>query len=467
MSRKSTGGNAVIQTIQQVTTNIVVLIVDKHFLHMIMDEVLLLLDLLNKRTDYNAICGTNDPYGPSLDTTKLTKKSQNYLSSLQATIMTIEENNTVPNAVITPSKVNTTKRKDAHSNYNIPPRFKRNNLQNLNNSDDSDFSSPERSNETKLKQRPILRTTIPPKGPIRIRHNHSQHQSPSYKEAVLVTNTELKTPNKFVTAKTAKTLMSTSNVINTQNTNQRQLTTTAPMPHLVPLTQPLPTAISTTSTLTPNTSATNLCNKYMNDKVGQLTRMFSSKYDTALTSLESKYQKKFDQLVSANNDKLSTIHSKIDKVQETCTHDIQEVRNECLNFHSQFKEQNIMLSSLKDLIVNRNQEESNKFKQPHMKKKREKKKKKDSKKKRRDKHYEIMHYEASDDNDISYTDSENMDEASNIIGDKDHVIDSPDQSLMTPNDSHSPNEYEHNRITGCPGDRCKHINDTTLGISKM
>ncbi len=104
MSRKSTSGNAIIQTIQQVTTNIVVLIVDKHFMNMIMDEVSILLDLLNKRTDYNAICGTSDPYGPSLDSTKLTKKSQNYLSSLQATIMTIEENNTTSNAVITPYK---------------------------------------------------------------------------------------------------------------------------------------------------------------------------------------------------------------------------------------------------------------------------------------------------------------------------------------------------------------------------
>jgi hypothetical protein len=121
------------------------------------------------------------------------------------------------------------------------------------------------------------------------------------------------------------------------------------MPHLVPLTQPPPTAISTTSTLTPNTSVTNLCNKYFNDKVGQLTQIFSSKYNTALLSMESEYKKKFEQLVSSNNNKLSTINIKIEKVQEACTQDIQEVWNECLNFHSQFKEQNIMLSLLKEI----------------------------------------------------------------------------------------------------------------------
>jgi hypothetical protein len=437
MSRKSTTGSAIIQTIQQATTNAVVLIVDKHFLNMIMDEVSILLDILNKRTDYNSICGTSDPYGPSLDSTKLTKKSQNYLSGLQATIMTIEENTTMPNVAITPSKGTNTKRKDVHSTYNIPPRFKRNNLQNLNNSDDSDFSSPERSNETKPKLRPPVSTPIKKTRPIRPQTTRPQIQSPSYKDAVLVSNTEPKTPTTFVTATTAKNLLSSSSVRKTNHNAQKQLTTIAPMPHLVPLTQPPPTAISTTSTLTPNTSATNLCTKYMNDKVGQITRMFSSKYDNALTNLESKYQKKFEQLVSANNDKLSKIDSKIDKVQETCTQDIQEVRNECLNFHSQFKEQNVMLSSLKELIVNRNKEDSTKIKQPHLKKRREKKKKKDSKKKRREKHYEIMNYEASDDNDISYTDSEHLDRDSTSLDDKDHIIESTDQSLVTTTDSNS------------------------------
>jgi hypothetical protein len=173
--------------------------------------------------------------------------------------------------VITPSKGNITKRKDVHSTYNIPPRFKWNNLQNLNNSNDSDFSSPEQSNETKPKQHPpILQTSIPIRGTTKNSHTIIQPQSPSYKDAVLVTNTDLKTPTRFITATTAKNLISSSKVLN-NNTNNRQMTTTVPLPHLVPLTQPPPTAISTTSTLTPNTSATNLCNKYLNDKVGQLT----------------------------------------------------------------------------------------------------------------------------------------------------------------------------------------------------
>jgi hypothetical protein len=271
MSRKLTAGSTIIQSIQQVTPNVLVLIVNKHFLNMITDEVSLLLKILNKRTDYNSICGTSDSYGPSLDSSKLTKKSQNYLLGLQATIMTIEENNTTSKPVITPSKGNITKRKDVHSTYNIPSRFKWNNLQNLNNSNDSDFSSPEQSNETKPKQHPpILQTSIPIRGTTKNSHTIIQPQSPSYKDAVLVTNTDLKTPTRFITATTAKNLISSSKVLN-NNTNNRQMTTTVPLPHLVPLTQPPPTAISTTSTLTPNTSATNLCNKYLNDKVGQLT----------------------------------------------------------------------------------------------------------------------------------------------------------------------------------------------------
>jgi hypothetical protein len=111
---------------------------------MITEEVSLLLDILNKSTDYNAICGTNDSYGPSLDSTKLTKKSQNYLSGLQATTMTIEDTNMKSKQTSTPIKqTNKIKPITTQNLYTLPPRFKRNNLQNLNNSNDSDFSSPE------------------------------------------------------------------------------------------------------------------------------------------------------------------------------------------------------------------------------------------------------------------------------------------------------------------------------------
>jgi hypothetical protein len=154
-----------------------------------------------------------------------------------------------------------------------------------------------------------------------------------------------------------------------------------------------------------------LCNKYLNDKVGQITRMFSKKYDSAMVSMESEYQKKFENLLQTNNTQMATIHLKIEKVQEVCTNDIQEVWNECLNFQSQFKEQNVMLSSLKELILNWNKEDGVKQTYAHLKKKQDKKKRKESKKKRNEKRYEIMNYEASDDNDISYTDSEHLEQA--------------------------------------------------------
>jgi hypothetical protein len=192
---------------------------------------------------------------------------------------------------------------------------------------------------------------------------------------VLVKDKDVSTPTHFISATTAKDIQSSPKGL--QVINSRPTISKVPPPHLVPLTQPLSTAISTTSTLTPNTSATTLCNKFLNDKVGHLTRMLSTKYDNALESIESKYQKKFETLLQANNDKMNTMHSKIEKVQEICTHDIQEVRNECLNFQSQFKEQKMMLSSLKDLIVNRNNEDNVKNTYKHLKKKRDKKKQKE------------------------------------------------------------------------------------------
>jgi hypothetical protein len=322
--------------------------------------------------------------------------------------LTIDDPTPTSNHVITPSKHNKNAKIRANTKPVIPPRFKRNNLLNLNTSDDSEFSSPEQSNELQPKRQyqppkkgVIPKRTLPPS-------KQTQASSPSYKDVVLIENKDDLPSSSFITATKAKALFPVPKP--TKDPNSSLQLTKLPPPHLVPLTQPLPTAISTTSTLTPNNSATTLCNKYLTDQVGQLTRMFSKKYDSAIVSMESEYQKKFEQLMHTNNTQMTTIHSKIDRVQEVCTNDIQEVRNECLNFQSQFKEQNVMLSSLKELILNRNKEDGVKQTYAHLKKKRDKKKRKESRKKRHEKRYEIMNYEASDDNDISYTDSEHLDQ---------------------------------------------------------
>jgi hypothetical protein len=344
--------------------------------------------------------------------------------------LTIDDPTPTSNHIITPAKHNKSTKIRASTKPVIPPRFKRNNLLNLNTSDDSEFSSPEHSNELQPKRQfqppkkgVIPKRTLPPS-------KQAQSSSPSYKDVVLIENKDDLPSSSFITATKAKELFPVPKP--TKDSNSSVQLTKLPPPHLVPLTQPLPTAISTTSTLTPNTSAMTLCNKYLTDQVGQITRMFSKKYDSAIVSMESEYQKKFEQLIHTNNAQMTTIHSKIDRVQEVCTNDIQEVRNKCLNFQSQFKEQNVMLSSLKELILNRNKEDGVKQTYAHLKKKRDKKKRKESKKKRHEKRYEIMNYEASDDNDISYTDSEHLDQG--ISDDPNNTVTSltpttPDSSI--------------------------------------
>jgi hypothetical protein len=48
-----------------------------------------------------------------------------------------------------------------------------------------------------------------------------------------------------------------------------------------------------------------------------------------------------------------------------------------------------------------------------------------------------MHYEASDDNDISYTDSDHMDPDSNTMVEPNDETDSTDQCILPPADSNS------------------------------
>ncbi len=57
-----------------------------------------------------------------------------------------------------------------------------------------------------------------------------------------------------------------------------------------------------------------------------------------------------------------------------------------------------------------------------------------------------MNYEESDDNDISYTDSENMDQDSNNIVENDHNIENMDQDILPPTDSNSLSTQSSNSV---------------------
>jgi uncharacterized protein YicC (UPF0701 family) len=115
-------------------------------------------------------------------------------------------------------------------------------------------------------------------------------------------------------------------------------------PTMIPLSQrETPTAISSTSTLTPNTVIAHRNSQFSNDQVLQIKKTIKQQYDNALEMMELAYSKKFDALTASNQQQLDTIHSKIDSVNENCKNDIEQVRQDYLTFQTQFKEQNDML----------------------------------------------------------------------------------------------------------------------------
>jgi hypothetical protein len=216
-------------------------------------------------------------------------------------------------------------------------------------------------------------------------------------------------------------------------------------PTMIPLSQrETPTAISTTSTLTPNTGLVQRNAQFSNDHVLQLKKTFQQQYDNALGMMEISYTKKFEALTASNQRQFDSIHTKIDQVNKSCKTDIDQVRNEYLSFQTQFREQTdmlatnsvilneqkTMLATITEVLTKSNNEHNLSSSYCKLQKQRDKKlrKKKEKKKKSRQKPIPLSDYSSSDDNDLSYSDidTSSPQDRSNTSSEPNHSPISPD-----------------------------------------
>jgi hypothetical protein len=414
--------STIVETIQNMGYGNFALVLEKKYVTLTTDSISILLDVLTSRDDYNTICDTKVQTKPSLRVKKLSKKSQKYLSGLQETIMRIGDNDD-PNSTKTP-----TKRKHGNKDTNpllsnterISPDLKKKpNINNLD-SDDSGFSSPEKANETaKIPRRPLaFKKKSVPSLPKKYPQPSKTNKSVSNATYVQVAMSTTKPSNPMATFSTLVRANS-----NTTQTNQLSTQTNQPSPRpptMIPLSQrETPTAISTTSTLTPNTGVAHLSTQFANDQVLQLKKSFKQQYDNALETMEIRYSKKFEAITASNQRQLATIHSKIDSVNESCKHDIERVRQDYLSFQTQFKEQNnmlvtnsevlneqkAMLATITEVLTKNNGENGMTSSYRKLQKRRDKKmKKKEKRREARNKPIPLPDYNSHDDNDLSYSD---------------------------------------------------------------
>ncbi len=227
-----------------------------------------------------------------------------------------------------------------------------------------------------------------------------------------------KTTNPTATFSTLARINSNTNHNNQLSTQINQQSSRPPT--MIPLSQrETPTAISTTSTLTPNTGVAHLTAQCNNDQVLQLTKSFKQQYDNALETMEMRYSKRFDALTASNQSQLATIHSKIDSVNESCKHDIERVRQDYLSFQTQFKEKNnmlitnsevlneqkAMLATITEVLTKTHGEDGMTSSYRKLQKRRDKKMKKKAKRREaRNKPIPLPDDTSLEDNDLSYSD---------------------------------------------------------------
>jgi hypothetical protein len=411
----------IVETIQDMGYGNFVIVIQKQYVTLITDSVSILLDTLTARDDYNSICDTKVQTKPRLRVKKLSKKSQKYIADLQATIMRIGDKDDVH------TKQTPTKRKHNNRDVNyllsnterVSPDLKKSSIQSIN-SEDSGFSSPEQANVTRK----------PPPRPIAIKKSNNSSMLKTLPNSQK--QSQSKNPSYIQIAMSTKKITTPTNQFNTfsrTNNNTKLRTTPTPSispqgqrpPTLIPLSQrEPPTAISTTSTLTPNTGLVQRNAQFSNDQVLQLKKTFQQQYDNALGMMEISYSKKFDALTASNQRQIDSIHSKIDQVNNSCKSDIDQVRKEYLSFQSQFKEQTdmlatnsvslneqkTMLATITEVLTRSNNEHNLSSSYRKLQKRRDKKlqKKKDKKKKTRQKPIPLSEFSSSDDNDLSYSD---------------------------------------------------------------
>lgn len=215
---------------------------------------------------------------PSLRVKKLSKKSQKYITDLQATIMRIgDKETTQPNKKSTKRKHNNCDINHLLSNTErISPDSKKPIINSIN-SDDSGFSSPEQANTTKTTPTCLIaikKLVLPPTS--KNYPPHSQEQSiktnPTYVQVAMKTNKPTTQVNQFTTLICAD---NSKKVISNQNSTVIQQGKCPPT--MIPLSQyEPPTAISTTSTLTPNTGIAHRSVRFSNDQVVQLKKRLNN-----------------------------------------------------------------------------------------------------------------------------------------------------------------------------------------------
>jgi hypothetical protein len=414
---------SIVETIQNMGFGNFVLVIDKKYSTLTTDSISILLDTLTTRDDYNTICDTKVQTKPSLRIKKLSKKSQKYISCLQETIMCIGDKEH-SKSTKTPTKRKHETKKVNHlisNSERVSPDFKKSTQKNID-SDDSGFSSPEKANETgKTLRKPIAIKKLTPSVLLKKHHTLSKQRSstPTATYVQVAMTSKKKVPPEAQFSTLVRTDTNTKQT--TQLSTQVSQSSTRP-PTMIPLSQrETTTAISSTSTLTPNTVIAHRNSQFSNDQVLQIKQTMKQQYDNALEMMEIAYSKKFDALTASNQQQLDTIHSKIDSVNETCKNDIERVRQDYLTFQTQFKEQNdmlvtnsavlneqkTMLATITEVLTKSNRDTSMTSSYRKLQKRRDKKLKK-KEKKRMSKHHTIPlpDYSSPDDLDLSYSDIE-------------------------------------------------------------
>jgi hypothetical protein len=439
------------------------LVLEKKYVTLTTDSILILLDTLTSRDDYNTICDTKIQTKPSLRIKKLSKKSQKYISGLQETIMHIGDNDD------SQSTKTPTKRKHGKKDTNplisnterISPELKKPTINHLD-SDESGFSSPEKANETgKIPRRPLAhkKLTVPA---LSKKYSQPTKAAPAatYVQVALSTSKTVNPATTFSKLIRTNSTKTNNNQLSTQQSHSSQRP-----PTMIPLSQrEMPTAISTTSTLTPNTGVAHLNTQFSNDQVLQLKQSFKQQYDSALEIMEKSYSKKFDALTMSNQRQLAHIHSKIDSVDDRCKNDIERVRQDYLSFKSQFQEQNTMLITNSEVLneqkamlatitevltKSRNENGITKSYRKLQKRRDKKLKRKEKKRESRNKPLSLPDYLSQDDNDLSYSDNDTTPLKENITSPNENLTGTDTTHCRTLANDYTPSNFGSETPSPC------------------